>query len=55
MFELNGLRVVLLLLLVTALSLLAAAYETNQDVFFWSVSFALTGLSYVAWVLAETK
>ena len=55
MFELNGLRVVVLLLLLSALSLLTVAYETNQDVFFWSVSFALTGLSYIAWVLAKTK
>ena len=55
MFELNGLRVALLLLLITGLSLLTTAYETHQDVFFWSVSFALTGLFYIAWVLAKTK
>jgi len=55
MFELNGLRVALLLLLITGLSLLTTAYETHQDVFYWSVSFALIGLAYIAWVLAETK
>lgn len=55
MFEFNGLRVAILLILITALSLLTKAYETNQEVFFWSVSFALCGLSYIAWVLVVVR
>lgn len=55
MFKLNGLRVALLLLLITGLSLLTTAYETHQDVFYWSVAYALFGLFYAAWVLAKTK